>query len=81
MLHGLWKEMETAMNEQQIVMRWQNAEAAVNRLAMRIDVSLDSYRVVNDGNAAFASGANWTFATLDGLLGWVSGIDLGRRMK
>ena len=69
------------MDEQSIVMRWQNAEAAVGRLDMKIEVSIDLYRVVNVCNPAFAHGANWSFATLDGLLGWVSGIDLGRMMK
>ena len=69
------------MNEQQIVMRWQNAEAAVGRLGLKIEVSTDLYRVVNAGNAGFAGGANWSFATLDGMLGWCSGIDLGRAMK
>jgi hypothetical protein len=67
--------------EQEIVMRWQNAEVAVGRLRLKIEVSIDLYRVVNDGNPVFAPGANWSFATLDGVLGWVSGIDLGRTMK
>ncbi len=69
------------MNEQPIVMRWQNAEAAVRRLDFKIEVSTDMFRVVNNGNPSFAGGANWSFATLDGLLGWVSGIELGRMMK
>jgi hypothetical protein len=69
------------MSEQQIVMRWQNAEAAVGRLGLKIEVSSDIYLVTNVGNPQFASGANWSFATLDGILGWVSGIDLGRVMK
>ena len=69
------------MSEQQIVMRWQNAEAAVGRLGLKIEVSTDMYRVMNDSNKTFAPGANWSFATLDGVLGWCSGIDLGRAMK
>jgi predicted thioredoxin/glutaredoxin len=69
------------MSEQQTVMLWQNAEAAVGRLGLKIEVSTDLYRVVNDTNPTFAKGANWSFATLDGILGWVSGIDLGRMMK
>ena len=69
------------MSEQQIVMRWQNAEAAVGRLGLKIEVSSDIYLVTNASNPQFAKGANWSFATLDGILGWVSGIDLGRVMK
>ena len=69
------------MTEYQIIMRWKNAEASVARLGLKIEVSSDMYLVTNTSNLHFASGANWSFATLDGILGWVSGIDLGRMMK
>jgi hypothetical protein len=71
------------VTEQEIVMRWQNAEAAVQRLGMHIEVNPEHYRVVNiyRKHPSLAEGANWSFATLDGLLGWCAGIDLGRCMK
>ena len=69
------------MNEQSIVMRWQNAEHAAKDLGLKIEISTDMYRVVNDTNPVFAHGANWSFGTLDGLIGWCNGIHLGRQMK
>ena len=69
------------MNEQAVVMRWQNAKSAAEDHGLKIEVSTDLYRVVNVTNPAFAHGANWSFGTLDGLIGWCSGIHLGRQMK
>ncbi len=69
------------MNEQAIVMRWQNAEHAAKDLGLQIEVSTDLYRVVNETNPCFAVGANWAFGTLDGLIGWCNGIHLGRQTR